>query len=90
MDSDYTWGDFRRFEDYEDGAPEYTANIGGLSIAVDKDGGGTLGREYDGTWTVTVMNGSIAVLDNNELTTGTPQTHARVARLAYQFASEQI
>ena len=53
---------------------------------VDKDGGGTLGRAYDGTWTVSVMNGPEYVMDREELRTGTPKTHRQVARMAVEFA----
>ncbi len=70
--------------------PEYTTTIGGLNVLVDKDGGGTIGRAYVGTWTVSVLNGPVFVLDNSELRTGMPKTHAQVARLAAEFASEQI
>lgn len=69
---------------------EYATVIDGFSVTVDKDGGGTLGREYDGTWTVTVKNGDVFVLDNDEIRTGTPKTHAQVAQIAYEFASERI
>lgn len=69
---------------------EYTTTLDGFKITVDKDGGGTLGRAYDGTWTVTVMNGPVFELDNDEITTGTPKTHAQVARIAADFASEQM
>lgn len=69
---------------------EYTATIGGLSITVDKDGGGTLGRSYEGNWTITVQNGPVFVYDNDTLHTGTPKTHAEVARTAFTFASAKI
>lgn len=65
---------------------EYTTIIGGLKIDVDKDGGGTIGRSYEGDWTVTVVNGPEYVYDNDTLHTGTPKTHAQVARLAAEFA----
>lgn len=68
---------------------EYTTTIYGWPITVDKDGGGTLGRAYEGTWTVSVMDGPVYVLDNAEITTGTPKTHRQVARLAYLYAAEQ-
>jgi hypothetical protein len=70
--------------------PEYAATIHGWPVTVDKDGGGTLGRAYEGTWTVTVMNGPEYVFDREELHTGTPKTHAQVARLAYEFAAERV
>lgn len=68
---------------------EYSTTIHGWPVTVDKDGGGTLGRSYDGTWTVTVQNGPEYVVDGEELRTGTPKTHAQVARMAYEFACER-
>jgi len=69
---------------------EYMAAIGGLHISVNKDGGGTLGRAYEGNWTITVRNGPEYVYDNDTLHTGTPKTHAEVARTAFIFASAKI
>lgn len=69
---------------------EYSTTAGGMRIAVDKVGGGTLDRTYEGDWTVTVMNGPTYVYDNETLTTGTPKAHAEVARMAFEFASEAI
>lgn len=65
-----------------DGAPEYKATIGGLTVLVNKVGGGTLGRAYAGTWIVWVTNGSVWVVDGEELRTGTPKTHAEAAVIA--------
>lgn len=67
---------------------EYTTRVLGWPVAVDKDGGGTLGKAYEGTWTVSVMNGPVYVLDGAEIHTGTPKTHQEVARLAYEFACQ--
>lgn len=69
-----------------DETAEYTTTIRGFKVTVDKDGGGTLGRAYDGTWTVSVMNGDVFEIDNEELHTGIAKTHAQVARLAAEFA----
>lgn len=69
---------------------EYTTRIDGLRVRVDKVGGGTLGKSYEGRWSVTVENGPVYVYDNDELTTGTPKTHAEVAGMAAEFASEEI
>lgn len=67
---------------------EYTTTIHGWKVFVDKDGGGTPGNAYDGTWTVTVMNGPVHVLDNAMIHTGTPKTHSQVARIAYDYAAQ--
>lgn len=75
------------FADADGDMPEYCTTIQGWPIAVDKDGGGTLGNAYDGTWTVSVMNGPVYLLDGAEIRTGTPKTHAEVAQIAYGFAT---
>jgi hypothetical protein len=69
---------------------EYTTTVDGLRVQVDKVGGGTLGNAYEGRWSVTVQNGPVYAYDNDELTTGTPKTHAEVARIAADFASAKI
>lgn len=66
---------------------EYEITLCGLDITVDKNGGGTLGRAYEGDWTVTVKNGPVYVYDNDTLTTAVPKTHAAVAREAADFTS---
>lgn len=69
---------------------EYITTIDGLRVQVDKVGGGTVGRSYEGRWSVTVENGPIYVYDNDDFTTGTPKMHAEVARIAADFASAKI
>ena len=68
---------------------EYSTIVNGLKISVDKNGGGTVGRKYDGLWTVTVKQGKVRIFDREELSTGTPKTHAQAARLAYEFATSE-
>ena len=69
---------------------EYVAPVDGLSVTVDKEGGGALGCVYDGDWTVTVMNGSSYVYDDAVLHTVTPRTHEEAARMAADLASAEI
>lgn len=69
-------------------ANEYEYRLNGYRVYVSKDGGGTLGKRYEGDWTVTVMNGPVHVLDNDVITTGTPKTHREVAYLATELAWE--
>lgn len=69
---------------------EYTVTIKGLLVGVSKSGGGTLGKRYEGNWTVTVKNGPVFVYDNEVLHTGMRKTHVQVAQLAFEFASEEI
>lgn len=69
---------------------EFRTRIYGLSITVDKVGGGTPGRAYGGDWTVTVKNGSEFIYDGATLTHELPHTHAEVAEAAADFACEEI
>lgn len=78
------------FADHTGDMPEYCTTIRGHKIAVDKDGGGTLGRAYTGTWTVSVMNGDVYELDGETLRTGTLKTHKEVAQLAVELAWAQM
>lgn len=69
---------------------EYETMIDFYAIFVDKDGGGTVGKSYEGDWTVTVSSGDAYLMDNAIIGTGTPKTHAQVARLAADFTSEHV
>ena len=66
--------------------PEYTTHVMGFLVHVTKDGGGTLGRRYHGTWTVTVMDGDVYLMDNEIMVTGTAKNHEEVAEIAYDYA----
>jgi hypothetical protein len=68
---------------------EYDTYIYGYRVEVDKVGGGTLGRKYDGNWIVSVESGGTFLYDNEILHTETPKTHEEVAYLAADFASER-
>ena len=72
---------------------EFRCIAGGFFVRVDKVGGGTPGKAYDGDWTVTVRHhptAGSAIFDRETLTTGTPKTHREVAEMAADFASEEI
>lgn len=69
---------------------EYTTTVDGMRVQVDKVGGGTVGRAYEGRWSVTVHNGPVLAYDSEELTTGAPKTHAQVAFIAAEFAGADI
>jgi hypothetical protein len=66
---------------------EFTRVDGEYVIRVDKVGGGTLGRRYDGDWEITVSRSATVVLDD-VITTGTPKTHREVSDLAQEFADD--
>lgn len=68
---------------------EYETMINYYAVFVDKVGGGTLGKAYEGDWEVTVSNGPTYLLDNAIIGTGTPKTHAQVARLGVEWADDQ-
>lgn len=72
------------------GAVEYKTRVKGFVVLVSKDDGGTVGDRYAGTWTVTVINGTVFILDNAYLYTNTPKTHEEVAKLALTRAWEQM
>jgi hypothetical protein len=66
---------------------EYISQPGDFDeiIAVDKVGGGTLGKSYDGSWdTYLIINGQ-AYPATAGLNTGTPKTHAEVAEIAWDL-----
>lgn len=63
--------------------PEYTTTTDdSLTVHVDKLGGGTLGRAYDGSWRYIVTDAAGTELGRGQdFTTGTPKTHAEAAEL---------
>lgn len=50
-------------------------------IAIEKVGGGTVGRSYEGYWHWLVLGTD----DIQEMFTGTPKTHAEAAEIAADF-----
>lgn len=76
------------YTDLRDFAAEYTADVDGLSVAIEKLGGGTVGQKYTGTWRYVVTNAAgIEVARGQDCETGMPHTHAWVARfVAEEFA----
>lgn len=60
-----------------------------FSVSVDKVGGGTRGKAYDGDWTVTLLRNGRVIFDAERLTTGTPKMHHEVAEMAVDFAIER-
>jgi hypothetical protein len=60
-----------------------------LEIGVDKVGGGTLPRAYDGYWDVYYyVNGVLK--DATRITTSMPKTHHQVAVLTAQYVADSI
>jgi hypothetical protein len=68
--------------DLRDFEPEYTATVDGLTIQIEKLGGGTLGRTYAGSWRYIATDATGTELGRGQdFTTGTPYTHAEAAEL---------
>jgi hypothetical protein len=88
------------FEFPYSGEPEYS--VGRPTpppawIHVSKSGGGTVGEAYEGYWdTALVFDGhtvdciEYATSGESALYTGTPKTHAEVARIYAGFAAERL
>ena len=73
------------YTDLRDFEPEYSTTIAGLHIELEKLGGGTVGRAYEGTWRYVVTDADGAEWQGQDATTGTPKTHAQVARILADF-----
>lgn len=74
-------------------APEYIRIIddpthGKLKFLVDKVGGGTVGKAYDGDWIVAIMRFGTYIFDGR-ITTGRKVTHSQVCEDALVFAQNQ-
>lgn len=75
------------YTDLRDFEAEYTyVSDTGLTVQVEKLGGGTVGREYTGTWRYVVTDASGTELGRGQdLTTGMPHTHVWAARFAAEY-----
>lgn len=58
---------------------------GNYRVEVEKMGGGTLNKAYDGTWKYQITFSDAVVFEGEDLFTGTPHTHAEAAELAWDF-----
>lgn len=74
------------YTDMRDFEPEYTTEIDGLTVEIEKAGGGTVGKEYDGRWTYRISQEGVPVIFGNDLFTGTPKTHAQAAEIIYELS----
>lgn len=57
----------------------------GLTVRVNKVGGGTLGKAYEGYWDVIVKLNDTTMFEAWDLRIGTPKTHVEVAQIALDF-----
>lgn len=69
---------------------EYRARNGdgSLTLALDKTGGGTLGRRYTGDWKAVVTDTEGRIVVDGDLGTGTPKNHNEVAEMVWEFVAE--
>lgn len=72
--------------EYEVDVPPLWEGDKRIVICVDKIGGGTLGSSYTGLWKVLYI-GLGDMHEKGELHTGTPKTHAEVAKIFADFLS---
>lgn len=68
---------------------EYVYDDGRQEVEVEKAGGGTVGRAYDGTWTIRYRKRGEAFGQPLDARTGTPKTHAEVALIALDFLTPE-
>jgi hypothetical protein len=61
-----------------------------MRVEIEKVGGGTVGRRYDGTWryVVTDLVTGEEIARGQDLHTGTPKTHAQVALIVSDFVAD--
>lgn len=67
---------------------EYSTTTAGLRVQVNKVGGGTLGRAYEGEWLISVSDGQGYIFDSAQIDTPTAKTHPEVAEIALAFADD--
>ena len=65
----------------------YTDSRYGVTIQVEKLGGGTLGKKYDGIWRyiATHTNSGEEITRGQDYETGTPRTHDEVAEILADY-----
>ena len=59
--------------------PKLTDGDAPMFIAVEKIGGGTVGKRYVGGWRYQVVHNGLVILQADDLTTGIPHTHEDAA-----------
>lgn len=66
---------------------EYHTHVDQYCVRVDKVGGGTVGKSYDGLWEVVVKEEGIVILDDT-IQSLRPMTHYEVAEFAPEFIDD--
>lgn len=64
---------------------EYEVNyvLDGVTISIEKVGGGTIGKKYAGTWNYDYSGPDAS--ETGTACTGTPKTHAEVAFMVHEY-----
>jgi hypothetical protein len=76
------------YTDLRDFYPEFSTVIDGWIIEIEKLGGGTIGKSYDGHWRYIVTNAfGEEITRGQDLWTGTPKTHGDMASTLWDFLS---
>jgi len=65
--------------------PEYMMVTDGVRVEVEKVGGGTVGRAYEGTWRYYAHEDSVLLGCGNDFYSRTPLTHREAARAVLDF-----
>jgi|SRR5690242_116763 len=65
--------------------PEYMMVTDGVRVEVEKIGGGTVGKAYEGTWRYCAHEDSVLLGCGDDFYSGTPMTHRQVARVVLDF-----
>lgn len=82
------------YTDLRDFAAEasFTFDVEGtdVKIEIEKLGGGTVGRAYDGTWRYIVTADGSEMTRGQDFTTGTPKTHQEAAALIIDALSDEL
>ncbi len=83
------------YTDMRDFTAEFTTKIteGGdtFTVEIEKAGGGTVGRKYDGTWWYRVLDSDGTVVTSGmDLETRTAVTHGGAAKILWGFLSEEL
>jgi hypothetical protein len=80
------------YTDLRDFEAEYVKCGQYLNVEIEKLGGGTLGKAYEGHWRyrVTEIETGDVLYQGQDLHTGTPKTHAEAVRLLMDFLMDSI
>lgn len=77
------------YTDLRDFSCEFTGPVGDVWVQVEKLGGGTVGKAYDGKWRYIVTRNGEEIERGQDFESGTPMTHERAKYvIGSQFSDE--